>query len=382
MPRERSEERTYIPRQIKHAVLQDCQNRCAHCGKLLVHPEKPTLEHVIPLNKGGNNEITNLVALCETCNKSKSDDIVDPSDYYKFLPKEKLKQVQQVFQKYMKTVTWLSNDTLLRLDQFNFNVPLTLLPKAGGRKIITVPISINVRKLRKPDAAEWLLFYASRLKPDEKELIPYEEKSMVVPYYKVASFKEDICVIAPYIEKVNFSTPVCQTAKERNILLIDVFFHPSVKKTPEFIEMCSRIMENILDEIHRTLSYHAPKTAIELLIRTPKSDAIGEQVFRCFGFQHKQSFVSYVSYEGTDENPMAQIACLNTIAYQGDKKDPVYQKLTDRIQTTASLDISDMQKQLDDELKKSKAIIRPNQMPHVTKSDKKKRHKKKGKPKR
>ena len=64
MPRKRSEERTYIPRQIKHSVLQDCQNRCAHCGKLLAYPEKPTLEHVIPLNKGGTNEITNLVALC------------------------------------------------------------------------------------------------------------------------------------------------------------------------------------------------------------------------------------------------------------------------------------------------------------------------------
>ena len=71
-----------------------------------------------------------------------------------------------------------------------------------------------------------------------------------------------------------------------------------------------------------------------------------------------------------------------SIAYQGNKKDPAYQNLTDRIQEPAALDISDMQKDLDDELKKSKAIVRPDQLPHITKSDKKKRHKKKGKPKR
>lgn len=48
---------------------------CYYCGCALVdtshHPQQRTLEHKIPLARGGTNEISNLTAACKTCNDRK-----------------------------------------------------------------------------------------------------------------------------------------------------------------------------------------------------------------------------------------------------------------------------------------------------------------------
>lgn len=43
--------------------------RCAYCGCVLVHP---TLDHIIPLSRGGDNHPENLAPACAGCNASKS----------------------------------------------------------------------------------------------------------------------------------------------------------------------------------------------------------------------------------------------------------------------------------------------------------------------
>ncbi len=44
------------------------RNRCVYCGK---RPKKLTIEHVIPLAKGGPHTISNIVPACWPCNKAK-----------------------------------------------------------------------------------------------------------------------------------------------------------------------------------------------------------------------------------------------------------------------------------------------------------------------
>ena len=48
---------------------------CSFCGLLM---KNPTLEHIIPLSKGGFNKSTNLCLSCESCNQSKGDKIMIP----------------------------------------------------------------------------------------------------------------------------------------------------------------------------------------------------------------------------------------------------------------------------------------------------------------
>jgi 5-methylcytosine-specific restriction endonuclease McrA len=41
--------------------------RCVYCGSL----ENKTLEHVVPISKGGTNDFDNLATACSSCNSSK-----------------------------------------------------------------------------------------------------------------------------------------------------------------------------------------------------------------------------------------------------------------------------------------------------------------------
>lgn len=45
---------------------------CHYCGK----PKSNTVDHVVPLSRGGTNEITNLVPACGRCNSRKGNKLI------------------------------------------------------------------------------------------------------------------------------------------------------------------------------------------------------------------------------------------------------------------------------------------------------------------
>lgn len=71
---------TYWPEWLKKAVLYRDKGTCCNCYRdvsgLLNINGKIHLDHVIPLNKGGTNDTSNIQLLCETCNLKKSDHII------------------------------------------------------------------------------------------------------------------------------------------------------------------------------------------------------------------------------------------------------------------------------------------------------------------
>lgn len=54
-------------------LCAQCGYRCACCGE-----QKPlTVDHVIPVSKGGGNDISNIQPLCKNCNSSKGIKVID-----------------------------------------------------------------------------------------------------------------------------------------------------------------------------------------------------------------------------------------------------------------------------------------------------------------
>lgn len=60
-------ERTRIEPRIKKFVFERDAYRCINCG---TH-KSLSIDHTVPVSKGGGNEIRNLQTLCKSCNSSK-----------------------------------------------------------------------------------------------------------------------------------------------------------------------------------------------------------------------------------------------------------------------------------------------------------------------
>ena len=54
----------------KQRIYAKCNGRCGICGSP-VNFDDMTVDHIIPLSRGGTNAMDNLRLACRTCNRSK-----------------------------------------------------------------------------------------------------------------------------------------------------------------------------------------------------------------------------------------------------------------------------------------------------------------------
>lgn len=58
-------------------VFQKYKFKCAYCGATSSDGISLEVDHIIPISKGGSNELENLQILCRPCNSGKSDRIIN-----------------------------------------------------------------------------------------------------------------------------------------------------------------------------------------------------------------------------------------------------------------------------------------------------------------
>lgn len=106
----------------KKEMLKRTNGKCAKCGKELILGTKDcTVEHIIPISKGGKNEPSNLICMCKSCNLLKGNDIVQPS-WYKYLNEDELPSVERLFIRYLKEYCHISDRNLLPIDQYSMKI--------------------------------------------------------------------------------------------------------------------------------------------------------------------------------------------------------------------------------------------------------------------
>ncbi|PIG91761.1 HNH endonuclease [Gloeocapsopsis sp. IPPAS B-1203] len=62
--------RIQIPQAVRRYVFERDRLQCQSCGTTAI--ETLTVDHIIPLARGGKNDISNLQTLCRYCNQRKT----------------------------------------------------------------------------------------------------------------------------------------------------------------------------------------------------------------------------------------------------------------------------------------------------------------------
>lgn len=69
-------------RNVRLTLIHQQDGKCFYCDKSLTK-ELATIDHLLPISRGGTHHIGNLVAACEDCNLDKSD-----STYEEYMARE------------------------------------------------------------------------------------------------------------------------------------------------------------------------------------------------------------------------------------------------------------------------------------------------------
>lgn len=103
----------------KMHILSKTNNRCAHCGTPL-SISSMTIDHFIPVSRGGNNDLDNIIPLCFECNQNKDSMVVQPSAYFDFLSPQYLELAEEMYSNFMTDTDNRHYRSLLSVDLFKF----------------------------------------------------------------------------------------------------------------------------------------------------------------------------------------------------------------------------------------------------------------------
>lgn len=113
----------------KMEIARENGFRCAHCGRK-TYPKmsggRGTIDHYVPLSKGGVNQKVNYVYLCEECNKEKDSKILPPGQYLNYISPERLKGLSGYFQDYLDGFEYAGRNNILACDEYRFHIPLPM----------------------------------------------------------------------------------------------------------------------------------------------------------------------------------------------------------------------------------------------------------------
>lgn len=389
MPRQREEKRKSIDWDTRQMVYVNYKGICAHCGKRIALHKDFTLDHFVPLSRGGRNEMRNYAALCYDCNQLKYDGVVDPAYFMKYAPAEMMAVLKEVYAEYLSTYDFLAHDCALIDDFFDLKVPIPVA-SMKSRRILNQNMTANIRKVHPEFAAEWLTLYAARLSYLDKALIITDESQLTTQYYMASINNKDILLFSPFFMDANIQTNVRPEGGERKVLSLELFASPEINN-PENIYTGARVLTVILKLVEKlALDLRAGgnrNSTVELITRTPLSDKIMQRAADALESMYAGNDMGvFVQCDGTFDPDTksadaAAILTFNTMMFIGSVKDMrgvMDGSGMESVQEFAKAAMSGQyQKELDEKLNRTGKVKEDDPDPgRYKKSDKKKKGRK------
>lgn len=275
--RARIEERTAFPWAVKEPLLKETGGKCAHCGAPLDRYTNLTVDHFIPLNKGGTNDVQNLTVLCEDCNKEKSDMVLSPA-WYPFLTNSRRKKLKEYMGRYMGQTDYLAEDCLMPLDTFRIEVPVTVKKKYRGQayKIIRMPAYISGARMGMDDAFAWLTGYKRSLAYRDSLGTFTSPSGFSAPCYLLKKGDIEIAMANPWM----VHEWDAGLENYRNEIIMDWFFSPDLPERDYLPEMLAWMVLGLETYITKSLAASMDGACAVLFhIRCFASDRFCKPVF-------------------------------------------------------------------------------------------------------
>ena len=114
--RHKVEEREQFTDAQKDKIMKKSDYKCVWCGKKCFIGFEGTVDHFIPLKKGGTNDMVNLVLMCKDCNQIKSSKVVPTNVAAIHLKQPYLKELEDYFDSYVETYDYVSRGNLMACD--------------------------------------------------------------------------------------------------------------------------------------------------------------------------------------------------------------------------------------------------------------------------
>lgn len=178
----KTEERRCFSIDEKQQMLKKSNFKCACCGTKLT-TETISCEHVLPLSRGGTNDIINMVALCKICNIKKRNMLYLPTDYYINLNKHDMTELEVYFYSWFRSIK----------ESFDFNKYPFVTP------CLRIPMYSKIGKKTYLVGQYDLHYCTNRLRVEVEAVTNIQLDGK--PYYILKSVKDDKLIALLRVDK-------------------------------------------------------------------------------------------------------------------------------------------------------------------------------------
>lgn len=344
-------ERKWFTPEEKNFIKSKSNNICSHCGKPL--SDNFTVEHVIPISKGGSNDLSNIVALCLDCNNAKDNYIYHPSDYYRYLLPNYMDELVKSQMKYYKEFDWLTPKSVLpedfrelRISIFINNSGLNSHKKKSVNKLISTKSVVYLKRAVYSDLDDIYNFYCKFTNrvlqceiDDEvkqslkKDIINWFENGAI--YYIVDKLNSVKVVIPVVFDSYNDNFKGYLGENEKSEGVVPIFRPPLIIKSDlnyafAAIKAYSYILANISNRLNRDIyfimSVYDFTRTMHQVFETILSmcDFVFGAIRRIKGLPvHIRTFTGRWSYR--DEEMLDNILCLEDIMKYSKRNEDNYE---------------------------------------------------------